>query len=319
MPKYILGGMRMDRVMRDRKAVFLFLFPSFILYTLIVIVPIFMSAFYSLNEWNGIGDQIFVGLNNYIRLFGDKQFLNATGNTLMIVVTSVFIQLPISLLLSLVLASKVKGERFFVTVYFIPVILSAVVIGQLWMRIYNLRYGLLNLLLNAIGLTELGKTAWLGNMGTVLISVLVPILWQYIGYHMLLFYSGIKSISPDIYEAAKIDGASFWKTSFSITIPLLKPIILVSLTFAVTGSMKVYDLVRVMTADGGPGRASDVMSTLLVRTMIYPGDSYGYGSSMAVVLITVCFTLYFLLARLFREKDETIKLTHRRFGWLRKN
>ena len=308
----------MERVMRDKKAVFLFLFPSFALFTVIVIVPVFMSAYYSLNMWNGIGDKVFIGLNNYIRLLSDQQFLNSAKNTLAIVAASVAIQLPLSLLLALVLAYKAKGERFFVTVYFIPVILSAVVIGQLWMRIYNPSHGLLNLLLRTVGLAELGKTAWLGNIGTVMASVLVPILWQYVGYHMLLFYSGIKSISTDIFEAVKIDGASFWRTSFKITIPLLKPIILVSLTFAVTGSMKVYDLVRVLTYDGGPGRASDVMSTLLVRTMIYPGDNYGYGSSMAIVLIAVCFMLYFLLARLFREKEEAAKRhRHRRLWQLR--
>lgn len=293
----------MDRIMRNKKAVFLFLFPSFVLFVLIIIVPIFMSAHYSLTEWDGIGDKIFIGLENYVRLFGDKQFLNATGNTLIFVVASVCIQLPFSLLLALILANNVKGVRFFVTVYFIPVILSAVVVGQLWMRIYNQKYGLLNLFLRATGLPG-GDIAWLGTMDTVLLAVLVPVLWQYIGYHMLLFYSGIKSISSDIFEAAKIDGASFWRTSVSITLPLLKPILQVSLTFAVVGSMKVYDLVKVLSNDGGPGKASDVISTLLVRTMIYPGNNYGYGSAMAMVLIAVCFSLYFLLARLFRERAE---------------
>ncbi len=290
--------------MRNKKAVFLFLLPSFVLFTLIVIVPIFMSLFYSVNEWDGIGAQTFVGLENYKRLFADKQFWDAALHTLIIAAASVCIQLPFSLLLALVLANKVKGERFFVTVYFIPVVLSAVVIGQLWMRIYNQQHGLLNLFLRAIGLTELGEIAWLGNIGTVLIAVIIPILWQYVGYHMLLYYSGIKSISPDIYEAAKIDGASFWRTAFSITIPLLRPIIQVSLTFSVVGSMKLYDLVKVLTNDGGPGKASDVISTLLVRTMIYPGNNYGYGSTMAVLLILVCFSLYFFIAWLFRNRDE---------------
>ena len=297
----------MDRVMRDKKAVFLFLLPSFLLFTLIVIVPIFMSIFYSLHDWSGIGDRTFIGLDNYARLFEDRLFINASQNTLVIVLASVFIQLPIALLLALVLAKKIKRKRFFITVYFIPVILSAVVVGQLWMRIYNAQHGLLNLFLRGIGLSELGETVWLGDVNTVFIAVLVVILWQYVGYHMLLFYSGIRSISPDIFEAAKIDGASFWRTSFSITIPLLKPIILVSMTFAVVGSMKVYDVVRVLTTDGGPARASDVISTLLVRTMIFPGTSYGYGSSMAIMLIAMCISLYFILAFLFRDKDNTLQ------------
>jgi raffinose/stachyose/melibiose transport system permease protein len=290
--------------MRDKKAVALFLFPSFALLVLILIVPIFMSLHYSVNAWDGIGEKVFAGFENYARLFSDKLFLDAAGHTILFALASVCLQLPFSLLLALVLAGKVKAERFFITVYFIPVILSAVVIGQLWMRIYNQRYGLLNLILETLGATELAETAWLGDIKMVLPAVLVPVLWQYVGYHMLLFYSGIKSIPTDLFESAKIDGASFWRMSFSITIPLLKPIIQVSTTFAVVGSMKIYDLVKVLTNDGGPGKASDVISTLLVRTMIYPGNNYGYGSAMAIVLIAVCFALYFLLARVFRERDE---------------
>ena len=294
----------MERFLRDKKAIVIFLFPSFILFTLIVIIPIFMSAYYSLTEWSGIGARTFVGLGNYARLFSDQLFRNASRNTLFIVLASVFIQLPIAMLLALVLAKLVKKPQFFLTVYFIPVVLSAVVVGQLWMRVYNHQYGLLNLFLRAIGLAEAGSTVWLGNVQTVFFAVLVVILWQHVGYHMLLFYSGIRSISTEVFEAAKIDGASFWRTSIFITIPMIKSIILVSMTFAVVGSMKVYDLVRVLTTDGGPGRASDVISTLLVRTMIFPGNSYGYGSSMAMVLIAMCIGLYFLLAFLFRDRDE---------------
>ena len=297
----------MEKVLRDKKAVFLFLFPSFILFTFIVIIPIFMSAYYSLTEWRGIGERTFVGFANYARLFADELFRNASRNTLIIVVTSVFIQLPLAMLLALVLAKLVKKPGFFLTVYFIPVVLSAVVVGQLWMRIYNHQYGLLNMFLRAIGLESLGSTVWLGNIDTVFIAVLVVILWQHVGYHMLLFYSGIRSISSEIFEAAKIDGASFWRTSISITIPMIKPIILVSMTFAVVGSMKVYDLVRVLTTDGGPGRASDVISTLMVRTMIFPGNSYGYGSAMAIVLIVMCISLYFLLAYLFRDREDSTR------------
>jgi raffinose/stachyose/melibiose transport system permease protein len=269
---------------------------------LIIIAPVFLSGYYSVLKWDGVSQPLWTGLSNYARLVGDPLFLKAVWHTVLFAAASVCVQLPFALLLALILASKVKGERFFVTVYFIPVILSAVVIGQLWMRIYHTNHGLLNLLLKSLGFGQAGRTVWLGDMKTALIAVMVPILWQYVGYHMLLFYSGVRSISPDIFEAAKIDGASFGRTAFSITIPLLRPILQVSITFAVTGSMKVYDLVKVLT-DGGPSNASDVISTVLVRTMIYPGNNYGYGSAMAVVLIALCFILYFGIGRLFKEPD----------------
>lgn len=292
----------MKRVLQNKKAIVFFLLPAAILFVFIIVVPIFMSLYYSVTEWDGTREKVFVGLANYLELFSNTGFLNAMWHSVIFALASVFIQLPLSMLLALVLARKIKGRRFFITVYFIPVILASVVIGQLWMRIYNQNYGILNLFLKAIGAAEAGSHAWLGEPGTALIAVIVPVLWQYVGYHMLLFYSGIRAISPDIYDAAKIDGASFWRTSFSITIPLLKPVILVSLTFAVIGSMKVYDLVKVLT-NGGPAGASDVISTLLVRTMLYPGNRYGYGSAMAIVLIAECFAFYLLLRWLFRDRD----------------
>ena len=290
--------------MRNKVAIVAFLLPSFVLFVLIVIAPIFMSAGYSTLQWNGINEKVNVGFDNYIKLFHDKVFWRATINSLIVAASSVCIQLPLSMLLALVLASRVKGERFFVTVYFIPVVLAAVVIGQMWGRIYNQRYGILNQLLRAMGFTELGNTVWLGgDETTALIAVLIPILWQYVGYHMLLYYSGINSISPDLYEAAKIDGAGFWRTSFSITIPLLKPIIAVSVTFSVTGAMKVYDMVKILT-DGGPTQSTEVLTTLMYHTMISPGKSYGLGSSIAMVLIVECFALYMLINFLMRDKDE---------------
>ncbi len=296
----------MERVMRNKTAVALFLLPSFILFTLIIIVPVFMSFYYSLMDWDGIGQMKFILFDNYKELFTDTtNFLPAVQHTLIFAAASLIIQLPFSMLLALTLSSKVRGERFFVTVYFIPVILSAVVIGQLWMRIYYPRGGLLNLILIGMGLMDKTEPmAWLGNIETALGSVMVPMLWQYVGYHMLLYYSGIKSISPDIYEAAKIDGAGFWQTARFISLPLLKPIIQVSLTFSVVGSMKVYDLVKVMLNEGGPSGSGDVITTLLVRRMFYPSNRYGYGSAMAIVLIVICVALYNLVGLIFREKKE---------------
>lgn len=293
----------MERVMRNKTAVFFFLLPSFVLFAAIVIVPIFMSFEYSLTEWDGIQNQIFVGLANYKTILTDPIFLTAMRNSFLFAAASVCIQLPLSLLLALILSSRVKGERFFVTVYFIPVILASVVIGQLWSRIYQMDHGILNVFLRSIGADSLARIDWLGNKAYALGAVMVPVLWQYVGYHMLLFYSGINSISPDIFEAAKIDGASFWRTSTRITIPLLRPIIAVSVTFAVTGAMKVYDLVRVMT-DGGPVGRTEVITTRLVKTMFYPGRDYGVGSAMAIVLIVECFVLYLVVSRMLGERRE---------------
>jgi len=208
----------------------------------------------------------------------------------------VFIQLPISLLLALILSRGIKGEKFYRTVYFIPVILSTVVIGQLWMKIYNPNYGLLNFILTKIGLQSL-TNQWLGNTKTALMAVFVPILWQYIGYHMLLMYASAKSIPTDIYEAAKIDGATESQIAFRITIPLMKPILKVCVIFAVIGSFKAFDLIYVLT-NGGPLHASEVPSTLMYTT-IFTKYQYGYGSAMAIFIILESLIGTLIIQKLF--------------------
>lgn len=290
----------MDKVLGNKKAILFFLFPALVMFLAVIIIPIIMSTYYSLQDWSGFGKGTFIGLKNYKGLLSDPIFLKAALNSLILAVASVFIQLPISLLLALTLAKGVKFEKSFVTIYFIPVIISTVVIGQLWMKIYNPDYGILNLMLNHIGLGSLASE-WLGDPSRALVATFIPIIWQYIGYHMLLMYAGIKSISTDVFEAAVIDGSSWWNTSMKITIPMLKPVLNVTVIFAVTGALKVFDLVYVLTG-GGPAHASEVIGTYMVST-IFIGNQYGYGSAMAVFIILECFALSLLVSVLFRERE----------------
>ena len=292
----------MNRVLSNKKAVFIFLFPALILFLTIIIVPIFMSMTYSLTEWDGIGKKVFTGFDNYKELFltNSDGFWRAVKNSLIFAAGSVFVQLPISLILALILARGVKGERFYVSVYFIPVLISTVVIGQLWMKIYNPQYGLLNTVLRSMGLDKLAGN-WLGDTKKVIFAVIVPVLWQYIGYHMLLMYASVRSISEEIFEAARIDGANGIQTALHITIPLMKPILKVCVTFAVVGSLKNFDLVYVMT-DGGPAGASQLPSTLMVET-IFSRNMYGYGSSMAIFIILECFLFAWLIRTAFRDNE----------------
>lgn len=292
----------MNRVLSNKKAVFIFLLPALVLFLTIIIVPIFMSVTYSLTEWDGIGKKVFTGFDNYKELFltNSDGFWRVVKNSLIFAAGSVFVQLPISLILALILARGVKGERFYVSVYFIPVLISTVVIGQLWMKIYNPQYGLLNTVLRSMGLEQLTGN-WLGDTKKVIFAVIVPVLWQYIGYHMLLMYASVRSISEEIFEAARIDGANGIQTALHITIPLMKPILKVCVTFAVVGSLKNFDLVYVMTG-GGPAGASQLPSTLMVET-IFSRNMYGYGSSMAIFIILECFLFAWLIRGAFRDNE----------------
>ncbi|CAM4365908.1 sugar ABC transporter permease [Paenibacillus sp. FSL H7-0942] len=289
----------MNSVFSNKGTIAVFVLPTLILFCGIVLIPIFVSSYYSLLDWNGVGRGTFIGLDNYVEMFKDTRVLNSIKNSLLFAGASVFIQLPISLVLALILASNVKGEGFYRTVYFIPVLISTVVIAQLWSKIYNADYGLLNVLLQSIGLSSLAQD-WLGQKDTALAASFIPTLWQYVGYHMLLMYAGAKSVSQDVLEAARMDGASRIRTAWSIMIPLMKPILKVSLVFSVIGAFKVFDLIYVLTG-GGPFYTTEVPSTLMYAT-IFDTFRYGYGSAISVFIIVECLVCTILINSLFKTE-----------------
>lgn len=289
----------MNSVFSNKGTIAVFVLPTLILFCGIVLIPIFVSSYYSLLDWNGVGRGTFIGLDNYVEMFKDTRVLNSIKNSLLFAGASVFIQLPISLVLALILASNVKGEGFYRTVYFIPVLISTVVIAQLWSKIYNADYGLLNVLLQSIGLSSLAQD-WLGQKDTALAASFIPTMWQYVGYHMLLMYAGAKSVSQDVLEAARMDGASRIRTAWSIMIPLMKPILKVSLVFSVIGAFKVFDLIYVLTG-GGPFYTTEVPSTLMYAT-IFDTFRYGYGSAISVFIIVECLVCTILINSLFKTE-----------------
>lgn len=293
----------MNNLLGSKKSICLLVLPALLLFAAVVLLPIGISVYYSLLDWDGIGDASFVGLKNYARLFADpvNAFPRAIWNSLILVFLSTFVQLPIALLLALILASGVKGEGFYRTTYFLPVVLSTVVVGQLWTKIFQPEYGLLNTLLNALGLGRFAGQ-WLADPKTALLCAVIPTVWQYIGYHMLLFYGGIKAIPTDIFEAAKLDGASPTQVSMRITIPLIRSTMKTCVIFAVIGSLKVFDIVYIMTK-GGPMHASEVPSTLMYNAIFYK-NQYGYGSAMAIFIVLECLIFTYLIQKAF-QRDNT--------------
>lgn len=291
----------MDKMLSSKKHIALFVLPALLLFLLIVLLPLLTTGAYSLFEYDGMGKMEFLGLKNYIDLFTeDKYFPKALLNSLILAGASVFIQLPLSLLLALTLAKGVRGEKFFRTVYFVPVVISSMVIGQLWMKMFNSQYGLLNILIRFFGAKDF-EHAWLSTPSTAFLSTVVPSVWQYIGYHMLILYAGVKSISPDYFEAAKIDGATNAQISRKITIPLLAPVLKTCSIFALTGSLRAFDLIYVMTA-GGPNHASEVPATLMYNNLFRRG-LYGYGSAQAFFIVLECLLLTLIINRIFKKSE----------------
>ncbi len=293
----------MNRLYSNKRHILLFLLPALILFCSVLIAPILMSTYYSFFDWKGIGPAAnFVGFANYKELFTSNAigFMRALRNALLLAALSVFLQLPLALALALTLGRGIKGERGFLSIYFMPVLISTVVIGQLWLKIYNPDYGILNVFLRSIGL-EKWTRIWLGTKKTALGSVFVPTLWQYVGYHMLLLYAGVKSVPLELREAAMLDGASNAQVNRYIVLPYIKPIIRISVIFAVTGSLKSFDLIYVLT-NGGPLHSTEVPSTLMI-SMLFLRNRYGMGSTIAVLLIWLCFGFALLINVVFREEN----------------
>ena len=292
----------MNKLYSNKGRIIIFLLPALILFCGILIAPIVMSGYYSFFDWNGIGDKTFIGFSNYAELFSSNSigFMKALGNALLLALLSVGLQLPLALLLALVLGKGIKGERIFLSIFFMPVLISTVVIGQLWLKIYNPDYGILNVLLRSLGL-ESWTRIWLGTKATALGAVFVPILWQYVGYHMLLLYAGVKSVPKELREAAMLDGATDSQINRHIVLPYIKPIIRISVIFAVTGSLKSFDLIYVLT-NGGPLHATEVPSTLMIN-MLFLRNRYGMGSAIADLLIILCFVFALVINRIFKEEQ----------------
>jgi raffinose/stachyose/melibiose transport system permease protein len=243
---------------------------------------------------------------------------DALLNSLLLAALSTFIQLPLALIIALKLSKGIRGERAYLSIFFMPVLISTVIIGRLWMNIYDPgQAGLLNAGLRALGIdkwlfpaitnsiksSKLPFTGqWTGFRETALIAAFIPILWQYVGYHMLLMYAGIKGVPADLLEAAQLDGCTEGQVNRFIIIPYIKPILKVCVIFAVTGSLKSFDLIYALMKDTS---RAELPSTLMYK-LLFLHQRYGLGSAIAVVLIVLCFLFAVLISFAFRDKGAKV-------------
>lgn len=291
----------MDKYSGNKLAIFIFSFPALALFTAFVIYPIFPEIAISFQKNDGFKNLGFAGIENYIGVLKDSTFWKANLNTIIIVLVSTLIGLPISLVLALVMDRLADStRRFFKAASVFPAVLSVTVIAQMWIAIYEPQWGLINTILKAFRMDNIAP-AWLSDERTVVLAITAAFLWQYIGLNALLFYTGIKAIPKTYYEAATIDGAGLLKTSIKITIPLLQDVTKYLLVLSILGCMSQFAHVRIMTA-GGPGDAS--------RTVIYQlyykafsASDFGQGCAIAIIFVLECLIVTFLINRFVaREK-----------------
>lgn len=289
----------MDKIFGNKKSIAVFVLPAFLIYAVFSLVPIFYNIYISLFQTDLMSPGKFVGLKNYINLFKDATFLTSLRNNILMVIGSLAAHLPLALFFGNILFQKIRGSHFFQTVFFLPSVICGVAVGLMWSFIYNSEFGLLNKMLEVIGLGDL-QQAWLSKPNIALFCIIVVVMWQFVGYHMIIQIAAMKNIPSSLYEAAEIDGASKWVQFRAITFPLIKNILKVDAVLIITGSLKYYDLVAVMTG-GGPNHATELMSTY----MFYQGFrtlKYGYSAAIGVILLLLCICAVVISNLIFKSE-----------------
>lgn len=269
---------------------YLFILPALFFYTVFLALPILGTVFISLLNWSGISlnDVQWAGFSNYMLLAEDRIFWQALLHNLIFIVTGTSSIVIMGLMLAVLLERGLPGSNFFRGAFFIPTVMSMVVVGIVFMLILSPELGLINPMLRRVGLGNLAH-AWLGDPRTALGTIVAADVWKNFGFAMFLFVAGLKSIDTELYEAAAIDGSNAWQSFWRITMPVLWPVTTLVIILISIGTLKLFDLVYVMT-HGGPNHASEVLTTW----MYFQGFMYnnmGYGSAIAVVLLTVTLIL----------------------------
>lgn len=266
-------------------------------FLIFVLWPLVQSTYYSLTKWNGLSDPEFIGLDNFWRALGDPNFIRAFQNTAIWLIVAVAVPTILGLLLAVLLDRPLRGSRFYKSAFYLPVTLSLVVVGQVWTWIYQPDWGLLNSVLEAVGLGDLTR-AWLGDPATALIAVIVAWCWQQTALALILYLAALTTVPRDLLEAAAIDGANARQQFMRIIVPLLRPASVVVITLAVINTLKGFDIVFVLTK-GGPFHMSSNLAMFMYEETFFKYQ-LGYGAAIATALFAlaiVVVVVYFRQAR----------------------
>jgi raffinose/stachyose/melibiose transport system permease protein len=268
---------------RQRFWIYLLVLIPFIYFVYVMIYPLGTSLYYSLTKWKGIGDPKFIGLDNYRTMLKSKDFWLVTKNTLFLAVVCTLGQVGIALIISFLMTlRRLRLKKFHRAVIFFPVVMAPIVVGYVWRFIYNSNYGLLNKFLIFIG-KEDWIHYWLDDQNIVLGCVSIPVIWQYIGLYMIIMMSAISAIPQEVFECAEIDGATGFKKSIYITLPMIWDTLKICVILCAGGTMKIYDHLVALT-NGGPGRATESLAMYCYEYTFKFGN-FGMGSAIAVTIL----------------------------------
>lgn len=292
---------QMDKLLRDKKAITIFLTPALILFIVVLFVPICQSVYYSFCDYKGLTAPEFIGLKNYKDLLKDKSMVFALKNSLFFLIFSCVSQLIMGLFLAALLTNIKKGRNLFKNIIYLPCVLSSTALGLLWMFIFSPKLGI-NQALEKFGIE--GPLWLMDTSGFIILPMWIiafVALWQYVGQSMMLYMAQISGISTSLYEASYIDGCSKPKSFIYITLPLIKPMVATAMSLNAIGALKFFDLIFNMT-EGGPNHRTEVLATHLY-TQGFKYNKYGYASAIGVILIVLCLIVTGLINKFVKSEN----------------
>lgn len=278
---------------------YLYILPLMLLSFALVYYCIISTVATSFTDWNGMSDSMnFVGLKNYALMLKDKTFWTSVVNNIIFFFGTVFIQAGVGFLLAVLLKRKLPGSNLFKAIYFMPIAMATSIITAIFKIILDPTNGALNTFLRTVGLDSLA-VSWLGDKKYALLAVIIVNIFQWMGFSMITYYAGLMGLPDDVYEAAKIDGAGFWRTTVSVTFPMVKGTTNVLIILGIVGSLKTFDIVKLLTA-GGPGRATTVMNTYLYEKAFNDFNAGG-AASIGVAILIIAMVMSFLQIKFGKE------------------
>jgi ABC-type sugar transport system permease subunit len=279
---------------------YLFVLPSLLLFLGFVAGPVGYALYISFNKWTILKPPIWLGLANYRRIVHDDVFFTSLKNTVVYTLLYVPAMTTLALLAALAANRKLRGLAILKALIFVPAITPSIIVGVVWLYIYDGNLGLLNALLRELGMEPI---IWLGDQRTALLSLVVASVWQRFGWFMVLFLAGLQDIPLDVKEAAALDGASAWQSFRHVTVPLLRPVFALVLILGVIGAFQVFDLVFIMTG-GGPVYATHTLSYYIYQQAFTSLDM-GYAAAMSYVFFLIMFGLTVFQLRILRPATES--------------
>jgi N-acetylglucosamine transport system permease protein len=281
------------------------------IFLIFVISPFVQALYYSLTDWSGFSSGMnFVGFDNYVRLFHDDIFLRAVRNNIELAIVVPFVTIVLALALATLVTvggsgtGTVRGLRnssFYRVVSFFPYVIPAIVIGLIWAQVFTPGSGILDAVLSKLGLDQFANYAWLGDARTAMPASMFVMIWGFVGFYMVLFIAAIRGIDPEVFEAARLDGANAWQLFRHVTFPLLWDTTQVAFVFLAIGALDMFAITQTMLIEGGPNRAGEVLATYLFRAA-FVQSAFGYATAIAVTLFAIKFVFSALTLTLTRRE-----------------